>query len=655
MKPIIIAALLGAAVASNALAQSNDELSNLSVEDLMKVEVTSVARRGQRLSETAAATFVISEEDIHRSGATSIPDLLRMVPGFDVAQINRNLWAVSARGFNGRWSNKLLVLIDGRTVYSELFGGVRWDVQDLPLDDIERIEVTRGPGGTLSGANAVNGIVNIVTKHPVDTHGLLASVSHGDSSGPSASVRYGGRFGTTGHFRATVKGFDVPATLHTDGSAGGNDDWQMLHGAFRAEWTTRYGSMNVQGDVYRGRSGETIDFPTAAEPSGWIGSDPNHTSGHNLLFRWSSTQSPHSETTLTAYYDEALRNQWEANQRQRTFDVDFAHHVTAGRHNVMWGLQARSVSFRWNTPSGDVFLPSDSTHFFSAFVQDEIRLTSSLRLIAGSKLLRDDHLNEAQPSIRALWMLKDDQVIWAAATRSVRLPSETERDVFLRLGAVPTAGGGSLMTAALGNPDLRAEYVHSIEIGYRGVLTSFASLDITAYRNELNDLTTIEPAGVTTRNGEAILPLVYANAISGTTRGLEASLMLRPAGRWDLAFGFTHFGLGVIDRVDGDPSDELGYYDAPHRQYSVRSFFTVSPRLEIDGSAYYVGSVSSQDLPRYVRLDARVAWQARPGLELSVSGRNLAGGSHLEFRGFAENAALTPASRTIAGMILWRR
>jgi len=643
------------AVAGSASAQNSDELANLSVEDLMKVEVTSVARRGQRLSETPAATFVITQDDIARSGATSIPDLLRMVPGFDVAQLSRNLWAVSARGFNGRWSNKLLVMIDGRTVYSELFGGVRWDVQDVALDDIERIEVTRGPGGTLWGANAVNGIVNIITKHPVDTQGMLATVSHGESTGPNASVRYGGRFGTTGHFRATFKAFDVPATSRAEGITGGNDDWRMLHGAFRAEWTTHAGSMNVQGDVYRGTTGETVSYPTAALPYGWIRSDPNRTSGQNLLFRWSSTQSPRSETAVTAYYDESARTQWQANQRMRTFDVDFDHHITAGRHNVMWGVQARSSSSHWQSPSGDVLLPNSSTLLISAFAQDEVRLGKSFRLIAGSKILHDGHTTQAQPSIRALWMIRENQVIWAAATRGVRLPSEAEYDVLIRFGAVPVGNGESVMVTVLGNPNLKPEYVHSFEAGYRGVLTSFASLDITAYHNALNDLITFEPGSVTVRNGEAILPFNYANAIGGSTRGIEASLLLRPTRRWDLAFGFTHFGLGVVDRVDGDPSDELRYYDAPHHQFSARSFLTVSPRLEIDTSAYFVAGVVSQNVPRYIRLDARVAWQLMPGLELSLSGRNLVDSRHIEFQGPAENAALTPASRTIAGTIVWRR
>ncbi len=649
---VAVAALFGLAAAGNLGAQTNDELANLSVDDLMKVEVTSVARRGQRLSETPAATFVITQEDIVRSGASSIPDLLRMVPGFDVAQVSRNLWAVSARGFNGRWSNKLLVMIDGRTVYTELFGGVRWDVQDVALEDIDRIEVTRGPGGTLWGANAVNGIVNIITRHPVDTQGILATVSSGEA-GPAASVRYGGRFGSTGHFRASLKGFDVPATSRAEGVPGGNDNWRMLHGTFRTEWTTRHGILNLQGDAYRGTTGETIDYPTTAEPYGWLHSDPNRTNGSNLLFRWSSTQSAQSETTLVAYFDQASRNQWEANQRQRTFDLDFDHHITLGRHNATWGLQARSTSWRWSSPSGDVIIPNGSQYLLSAFVQDEVRLSSHLRLIGGSKFLHDSHLNEVQPSLRALWSFDDEHVVWAAATHSVRLPSETEYNAVIRLGGVPTPAG-DVMVTFLGNPELHAEFTHSFEIGYRGVINRFASIDVTAYHNALDELTTPEPGAVAIRNGEVILPMTYANAIAGTTRGVEVSLMMRPSSRWDLALGYTHFGLGVVDRVDGDPSDELVYFDAPHQQFSARSFLTLSPRLEVDASAYFVGAVASQNVPRYVHLDARIAWQVMPGVELTVSGRNLVDSRHIEFQGLAENAALTPASRTIAGTILWR-
>jgi len=650
--PLVVLCL---AAAGSALAQNSDQLTNLSVDDLMKVEVTSVARRGQSLSETPAATFVISQEDIERSGATSIPELLRMVPGFDVAQIDRNLWAVSARGFNSRWSNKLLVLIDGRTVYTELWGGVRWDVQDLVLNDIERIEVTRGPGGTLWGANAVNGIVNVITKHPIDTQGMLATASYGENAGPAGSFRYGGRFGESGYFRASLKGFDVPPTVRTAGIYGGNDQWQSLHGSFRAEWATAHGSVNVQGDAYRGISGETIGLPDQEATVIVPYSDPNHTSGYNLLARWTAAPSPRSETTLTVYTDEADRDQWLANQWQRTIDLDFAHHLRLGQHNATWGIEARRTTWQWTAPSQDIFLPSGNANLFSAFAQDEWRVSSRLRITAGVKVLRQYGDTRLQPSLRALWTVRPNAVIWAAATRSVRQPSEVERHVEAGAGGISTPDGGSVPAIVFGDPNLRPEHAMTMELGYRALLNPVVSLDVTAYRSSLQDLTGTEPLPIRLRDGKPIVPIVYANVFSGTTTGLEALVTIRPHSRWDLTAAYSWFHLGLEDHLDGIANDDLRSVETPHHQLALRSFFTISPRLELDASSYYVSAIASQGVARYFRTDARLAWQVRPGIELSIAGRNLGNEHQIEIRSPADLPAVTPSSRTIVGTIQWRR
>jgi iron complex outermembrane receptor protein len=640
--------------AGNLAAQATNDLANLSVDDLMKVEVTSIARRGQRLSETPAATFVISQEDIRRSGATAIPELLRMVPGFDVSQIDRNAWAVSARGFNGRWAKKLLVLIDGRSVYSQVFGAVAWDVQDLALDDVERIEVTRGPGGTLWGANAVNGIVNIITKHPIDTQGVLASVSHGEGSGPSAALRYGGRFGDSGHFRVNLKGFDVPATSRADGVPGGNDDWQMLHGSFRAEWSTRHGSLNLQGDAYKGTSGETVSAPTAEQPFGWTHSDPSNISGHNLLLRWSSTQSSHSETNLLAYYDDTKRDQWIQNERRRTFDLDFDHHLTLGRHDTTWGLDARLNSWNWGSRSGDELLPSAHQMTYSAFVQDEIRLSSRFRLTVGSKLLNEDTSTQLQPTIRGLWILRPNQVLWAAATRSVRQPTEVENGVLVRLAPVPIAPDQNATLTVAGNPDLRPEHARSLEIGYRGVITPTVSVDVTAFRTTMRDLIFAEPGAIEVRDGEVTLPMTFRNSLEATTTGVEALMNIRPATRWDLTLGYSQLGIGLTDPSDDDVAAHMPQIDVPRHQYSMRSYFTVTPRLEIDVAAYLASRIASQNVPRYLRSNLRVEWLLMPDLELVINGQNLTDSRHIEFNGPGEGAFVTPASRTITGTLRWR-
>src|SRR5438552_338544 len=393
MKHFTVALILVALVAASADAQTppkSGELTDLSVDDLLNVEVTTVARRGQKLAETSAATFVITQEDIRRSGATSIPDLLRMVPGFDVSQINSNIWAVSARGFNGRASNKVLVLIDGRSVYSDVFFGIDWSTIDAFFEDIERIEVTRGPGGTLWGANAMNGIVNIVTKHPVDTQGTVAYASHGSGEGPSAGARYGGRFGSTGHYRAYVKGFDRPETVDLHHEF--DDQWSMLRGGFRAEWMTRLGSLNLQGDGYRGTTEETTDLPNAQYPFGQKRDNLAHRAGHNLLLRWTMTQSVRSETTLQASFDFIRDGNMVANERRRNVDVDFQHHLMLGtRNDATWGAELRSTTFVTGGSRDIIQLTRshDSDTLVTAFVQDQLTLTPHLRLTAGTKVVGD--------------------------------------------------------------------------------------------------------------------------------------------------------------------------------------------------------------------------------------------------------------------------
>ncbi|HEX7192862.1 MAG TPA: TonB-dependent receptor, partial [Thermoanaerobaculia bacterium] len=561
----------------------------------------------------------------------------------------------SAHGFNSRWSNKLLVLIDGRTVSTELWGGVRWDVDDVPLDEVARIEVTRGPGGTLWGANAVNGIVNVITKRPIDTQGMLATVSHGDNAGPAGAVRYGGRFGQSGYYRADVKAFETPPTSRGEGVAGGNDGWQLFRGGFRAEWMTRRGSVNVQGEVYRGISGETVGLPEREETVIIPRSDPNYTSGHNLLARWVATQSPRSETTLTAYYDEAARDQWQENERQRHIDLDFAHHVTFARHDATWGAEARWTGWRWASPSQNVFLPNGHSLLLSAFAEDEWRVSSRFSLTAGTKFLHQGQTDRLQPSLRALWTLRPSHIVWGAATRSVRLPTEIEQHVEAGAGGIASPAGAAIPLVVFGNPDLSPEYANTFELGYRAILTRSVSIDVTAYRNSTRSVIGVEPQPMEIRDGAPLVPVRYANALAAVTSGLEALMTVRPAARWDLTMGYSWFRLALGDYFGNVPPADMQAADAPHRQFSVRSFYTVSPRVEIDTSAYYVSAIASQSVPQYLRTDARIAWQVGPDLHLSLMGRNLTDSRHVEIRSPAELPAVTPGSRTIIGMIQWRR
>jgi iron complex outermembrane receptor protein len=654
MKHFKVVLFLAVMVAASADAQTtpkSGELTDLSVDDLLNVEVTTVARRGQKLVETTAATFVISQEDIRRSGATSIPDLLRMVPGFDVSEINSNIWAVSARGFNGRGSNKVLVLIDGRSVYSEVFFGIDWRTIDAFFEDIDRIEVTRGPGGTLWGANAINGIVNIITKHPVDTQGTVAYASHGSGEGPSVGARYGGRFGSTGHYRAYVKGFDRPQTIDSL-RHGFNDNWSMMRGGFRAEWMTRLGSLNLQGDGYRGTTDETSKLPNEQFPLGQKHDDQTHLGGHNLLLRWTMTQSVRSETSLQASLDFARSDNMVTNERRRNIDVDFQHHLMLGtRNHATWGAELRSTTFVTGGPRDIIQLSRshDTDNLFTAFIQDELTLTPQLRITAGTKVVRDPILGlQWQPSVRALWMPRPDQTVWAAVTRAVRLPSQFERFSTSEVAAFPGRDGQPVKIVLYGDRNLKAESATSYEAGYRLRPARNVSIDVTAYINSLHQFIASSVTDPTPeQKSMSILPLVFENDVSGRTKGVEALVTWRPTAQWDLSAGYASWSPAV----KGDDFSDL---DAPHHQAQLRSFYTVTSRLEFDAALYFTGWIPAQHVRRYLRTDARIAWQVLPSLEVSVIGRNLTDDAHTEFNGKIESGAQAPTRRTISGMVTWR-
>ena len=645
---------LALGVAGSMYAQA---VSTLSVDDLMNVEVTSVARRGQPLLETPAATYVITQEEIRRSGATTIPDLLRLAPGVDVAQINGNTAAVSARGFNGRYANKVIVLIDGRNVYSPISSGVRWDELDLLIEDIERIEVTRGPGGTLWGANAVNGIINIVTKRPIDAQGMLASVTAGGGDGTTGSFRYGGQFGSSGYYRAYAKAFSRPATGSP--AQGGGDDWSARHAGFRSEWMTRFGSVNVQGDVADGRSDQMIDNPGAGYPFGGPRQAPASFEGHNLLFHWTAAQSKRSETSLLAYYDYRHRVQAMLNEDTRALDVDFQNRLKLGdRNDATWGAEWFSKKYATIASESIVNLdpPRDVQIGFTAFLQDEIRITPGLRLTAGSKMLHDEHGHtQWQPSLRGLWMVTPRQIVWAAVTRAVRSPSPFEIDGTIPIAAWRGPDGSPTTTEIVGNDGVGLEYSRTYEIGYRTRPLSALSLDVTAFRTSLRHIIGTETQAIrVAEDGRRILPIVFEGTFSGQSSGVEALVTLRPAERWDLTAGLSFFDIQLTSPSGVAGAFEEQLIDVPHHQAYVRSYLTLTPRLELDGTIWYVGGVPAQHVAGYIRTDLRLGWQVTPHLELSVAGRNLTDSRRLEFNTASEAASVTPTSRTISGSLTWR-
>ncbi|HKS75582.1 MAG TPA: TonB-dependent receptor, partial [Terriglobales bacterium] len=452
--------------------QNPRDLAQMSLEDLMNVEVTSVSKKEQKMSKTASAVFVITTEDIARSGATNIPDLLRMVPGVEVAQINSGTWAISIRGFNGQYSNKLLVLVDGRTVYTSMFSGVYWDAQGVLLSDIDRIEVIRGPGATIWGANAVNGVINIITKKASATQGGLITAGAGTYEHGFGTARYGGRLGNTVAYRVFGDGF---SRNHLPGPAGsvGADDWNMAHGGFRADITASpQDSLVIEGDGHSGDAGEIASsIRSISPPVNALIPLRDHYSGWDVLSRWNHTISPRSETSLQLYFDRINRNDTTYGFGVNTFDIDFQHHVGwRSRHDFVWGLGYRRSSDATLATLRIVFNPATrATNLFSAFVQDEIAIRPDhLSLTLGTRLEHNDYTGFGfQPNVRAAWTPNDRNTFWAAFSRSERTPSRSETDIRANWAVMPGPNDLSILVGYLGSPRQKAEEENSIEGGYR--------------------------------------------------------------------------------------------------------------------------------------------------------------------------------------------
>ncbi len=484
----LVTTFVGLTLIAGALqAQEKPDLSSLSIDDLMNIEVTSVSRKSQKVSDTAAAVFVITQDDIRRSGATSIPEVLRMVPGLDVARVNGSTWAISARGSNGQYANKLLVMIDGRSVYSPLFSGVYWDAQDTLLEDVDRIEVIRGPGGTLWGANAVSGIINIITKQSAETQGTLLSTGGGTAEGSSAAGRYGGSMGHNGSYRVFGKTFDRPASV--TGAGASHDSWTSGRAGFRADWASRGGDdFTAQGDIYRGTEGTGVAFDPSNPLSGQGSLD--RVAGEDLQFTWKAVQSSRSDTTLRVYYDYTARTQPGIAIGRRTFDLDFQHHLKVGsRNDAVWGADYRSSTDRVSGSEMQLVRDSNVAGIASAFVQDEIQVARRFRLTLGTKLQYERVTRlQLQPTVRLLYKASERQTIWAAATSAVRTPSELELYGRLNVGSFPdgTANGGLIVLT--GNPELESERVDSYEVGYRWEADSRVAFDATVFRNHMQDI-----------------------------------------------------------------------------------------------------------------------------------------------------------------------
>jgi iron complex outermembrane receptor protein len=640
------------------------DLTQASLEDLLNLQVTSVSKKEQKLSKTGAAVYVVTQEDIQRSGATNIPDLLRMVPGVNVAQINANSWAISVRGFNDRYANKVLVLIDGRSVYSPDTSGVFWDQQNLPVEDIERIEVIRGPGGTVWGANAMNGVINIITKSATATKGGLLRAVAGSQQNGQGLVQYGGAIGSSGSYRVFGDYFNVGSLAAPNGGSGA-DDWHSSTAGFRSDWEpSSRDTLTVQGDLLRTNEGEilTTPFSDALPTSHTLNSDVD-VSGGDILGRWTRTFADGSDISVQAYYDQYDRLDLGAHDNLSTTQLDFQHHLTVGsRNDVVWGAGYRFTDDRFTPGYALSFLPGHPTDsLYSTFVQDEIRLTNSLFFTAGSKFEHNAYTGfEYEPSAQLVWSPTSRQTLWASVARAIRQPARQDTDVRLDYSTEPLPGGGVGVLEVTGNPNLKAEQLRDFEAGYRVQTSRRLSLDATGflnfYRNLIANQVGIPEPGSFDGVPYAIIPLIFENATRARTWGDEFSANWNVSGRWKISPGFSLIRMAVPGNFTAISNTVLQLIDDTSKhQFQVRSNLNLTRRLDWDISAAYVSRLAdsgSGPTPAYTRVDTRIGWRLGESIDLSLVGQNLLTPRHLEFPDI-DGAHNTLVERAVFGKITW--
>lgn len=644
---MVLAQDLGAQTAAEA---NLGVLKKLSLEELMNLEVTSVSKRAEKISEAASAIQVITSETIRRSGATTIPDALRLAGNLQVAQKGSHAWGISARGFNTDLANKLLVLVDGRAVYTPLYSGVFWARQDYLLEDIERIEVISGPGGTLWGANAVNGVINITTKSAAETPGLYLEAGAGDALPVLAGVRYGGRLAPKVHFRVYGRHAERDGAVFADGRDA-PDDWRMTLGGFRIDAETDANDrLTLQGDAY------SSDQEIATGGSG-------RESGHNLLGRWSKTLANDSDLRLQVYYDHThlvtpaaalvlngvtfapagiLRDDLD------TYDVDLQHRLHRGtRHELVWGLGYRFThDVVANAPSLGFLPPRLDQHLFSVFAQDEISLREDLALTLGTKVEHNDYTGiEVEPSVRLRWQARPNQMLWAAVSRAIRTPSRIDRDV----AQAPPPSLGLLH----GSPDFDSEKLVAYELGYRLQAGPRLAAALSLFYNRYDDVRSTSTTPVT------ILPFHFANNLEGETHGLELSFDYGLTDWWRLHGGFNllreHLrikpGRADLNSARNETAD-------PEHQFTLRSSMDLPRDWFLDAAFRWVDDLvinnggAAAVVSAYAELDARLAWRPVPDIELSLVGRNLLHNQHAEYG--APGPGRLEIARSVHGKISWR-
>ena len=610
------------------------DLGTLSIEQLAQLEVTSVSKRPEPVSDAPAAIYVITRADIVRAGANSLPEMLRLAPNLQVAQITASHYAITARGFNGGAADKLLVLVDGRSIYTPFTSGVNWDLQEVSLEEIERIEVVSGPGGTLWGANAVNGVINIITRKSSETQGFAGQVAGGNAEF-RGHLQYGGAISDTLTYRAYVGGFRHGDTSLTRTGASARDGWHKVQGGFRMDWAPQGDLVTLQGDIYDGAERQ----PAAADQA---------ISGHNLLARWTHTLAGGSSLQLQTYYDHlqyAVPNRF-ANALD-TYDFQAQHNFTLGNHQMVWGGGYRVLHDDFPTTLSATqavqFVPQSRTfHLWNLFAQDSFSLTDRLKLIAGIKIEKEPYTGvAAMPNIRLSWAITENSLFWLAASRAVRVPSRLDRDVNQRVGSLLIITGGNMQPVK----------VDAYELGYRAQPLTNLSFSISGFYNRYPNLRSAE----LTNGG---LPITFGNGMEGETYGVEFWATYNPTAWWRLTTGanWLHEDLRFKPGSSGVGGLQIAGND-PDYQLSLRSAMNLG-RVTLDLGLRQIGALPAPASPAYAELDARIAWAASDKIELSVTGSNLLHAYHAEFGITSSTLQVGPIGtriqRSVLGAARWK-
>jgi iron complex outermembrane recepter protein len=639
------------------------DLNQLSLEQLGTIQITTVSKTLEPMQKTPAAAYVINHDEIERSGATSLPEALRLAPGVEVARIDADHWSVSVRGFAGQFSKSLLVLIDGRSVYTPLFSGVYWDAQNVMLEDIDRIEVIRGPGGTIWGANAVNGVINIITKSAKDTTGIVSKLGGGNLDQGVGNLRYGSTAANGFSYRFYSMGAMRGPEFHPDGD--NFDLWRMGQLGFRADWSRGADdNFTTQGDLYKGQSGESLLLATYSPIAEVAEQDKSGFSGGNLLARWQHKMGEQSDVQIQAYFDRTNRSSIELGETRNTFDLDYIERARTWGHQVLtWGLGARvsPSNVIQSSPSVNVLPNKQTDSIYSSFLQYELPLfNDKVQFIAGSKF---EHTNfsgfDYQPSVRLLWSPTPHQSAWLATTRAVRTPSRVDQELQFNI-LVQATPAPPVFFEIVGNPNLKPEQLIAYEAGYRIQANRKVYLDLAAFFNTYNDLQGYGPLSLAVATNppplDYLIVLPYANVIEGRSVGTEVNPTWDVARWWQLRGSYSLLHMELKDKPGyTDVGNLLSTYlgSSPTHVANIQSIVNLPKHFEFSQTYRYVSQLPEYSVDPYNTADSRVARGLGEGFKFAVVGQNLLRPSHPEFGG--DPGPLVGIKRTVFASVSWAR